>query len=332
MAIPPLEFLVCPDCHSRLAPPDKEGFTAFCPSCGRGFPYKDGFTDMAPRSVGPLTQKTVVQFGASWKIHDHLADFQHQQFLDWVSPLSGRDFTGKVVLEAGSGKGRHTLIMSGLGPAHLLSIELSDAIFLASANTRECPRTCCIRGDLLQLPIADASVDLVVCLGVLHHLEDPQAGLAELWRKLKGGGSFCLWVYGREGNGWVVHIVDPIRRFFTSKIPTRYLRPILWPLTAFLFLLLKLVYGPATAWGKRPASHLPYSAYLGYISGFPFIEIEHIVLDHLCPPIAYYLSKSTLEGWFAALEAAEISFRWHNRNSWNVVATKQAEPGRTALV
>ena len=88
-------------------------------------------------------------------------------------------------------------------------------------------------------------------------------------------------------------------------------------------MVLKTIYAPLTKKGERPFSFLPYSAYLGYISKFPFREIEHIVLDHLCPPIAYYLKRETLEQWLNDLGAKDASFRWHNKNSWNVVATKE---------
>jgi SAM-dependent methyltransferase len=201
-------------------------------------------------------------------------------------------------------------------------VDLSEAVFLAERNARDMPAVTCARANLLELPFPTGVFDLICCVGVLHHLEDPRRGLVELWRVLKPGGTICLWVYAREGNGWVVALVDPLRKGVTSRIPTRLLRPMAWPLSAILFLLLKGIYGPATAGGTRPTRMLPYSAYLGYISNFPFREIDSIVLDHLCPPIAHYLSRGTLEGWFAALSAEEIHLRWHNRNSWSLVARK----------
>jgi SAM-dependent methyltransferase len=278
--------------------------------------------DLVPLSVLKLTDRTVTQFGASWKIHDHLADYQKRQFLDWIAPMEASDFDGKNILEAGCGKGRHSRLLERFGPRRLFSVDLSDAVLLAAHNTRDHEDVFCLRGDLLRIPLADASMDLVMCIGVLHHLEDPQAGLRELWRVLKPGGKLGLWVYGREGNGWIVHLVDPLRKHITSRIPTRWLRPLLWPLTALLYLLLKLGYGPLTAEGRRSLEWLPYSAYLGYISKFPFREIEHIVLDHLCPPIAFYLSKGMLESWLEPLGASPVTFRWHNCNSWTVVARK----------
>jgi SAM-dependent methyltransferase len=253
-----------------------------------------------------------------------MEDFYERQFLDWISPLEARDFEGKTVLEAGCGKGRHTRLMASWSPRAVYGVDLSEAVFLAERNVRDMPEVTCARANLLELPFSTAVFDLVCCVGVLHHLEDPRRGLVELWRVLKPGGTICLWVYAREGNGWVVALVDPLRKRFTSRIPTRLLRPMAWPLSAFLFLLLKWVYGPATARGGRSVRWLPYSAYLGYISQFPFREVDSIVLDHLCPPIAHYLRRETLEGWFAALDTEEITLRWHNQNSWSVVGRKAA--------
>jgi hypothetical protein len=45
-------------------------------------------------------------------------------------------------------------------------------------------------------------------------------------------------------------------------------------------------------------------------------------LDHLCPPITHYLARPTLERWLGLLGPTELRFRWHNRNSWNIVAKK----------
>jgi hypothetical protein len=35
------------------------------------------------------------------------------------------------------------------------------------------------------------------------------------------------------------------------------------------------------------------------------------------------LKKETLQKWLDGLGAKDVRFRWHNKNSWNVVATKR---------
>lgn len=321
MSLKPLNLLVCPRCKTVLSPDKRRDL--LCASCETTYPWNKGVADFSGLPIEPETANTVTQFGASWAIHDDMEDFYERQLMEWIAPLAPSDFAGKTVLEAGCGKGRHSRLVASWNPAALYSVDLSEAVFLAEANTREAENVTCVRANLLDLPFPDLAFDLAFCVGVLHHLKSPERGLEELWRVLKPGGSLCLWVYAREGNGWVIWLVDPLRKGITSRIPTKLLRPLVWPISAFLYFVLKALYGPITGKGERQSRFLPYSSYLGYISKFPFREIDSIVLDHLCPPIAYYLKKDTLERWFNGLSAKKVHFRWHNKNSWNVVATKE---------
>ena len=278
-----------------------------------------------------MTDKTVRQFGASWQIHDHLEDYFEQQFLDWVAPLGRDDFRDRVVLDAGCGKGRHSRVIAKWGASHLLALDLSSAIYLTAKNTRSQPAVHCVQANLLDLPFSDQLFDVVLCVGVLHHLRDPERALQGFWRALKPGGAICLWVYAREGNGWIVYLVDPIRRGVTSRIPTPILRLFTYPLALVLYAVLKLAYRPTRRW-RWAQWLLPYQPYLSYVSEFPYHEIEHIVLDQLCPPIAHYLSREQLERWCAKLGAESVTLRWHNRNSWNVLIRKGATNGNSPPV
>ena len=48
-----------------------------------------------------------------------------------------------------------------------------------------------IVGDVQQLPMPDASVEAVICIAVLEHVEEPQKAVKEMYRVLKPGG-FCF--------------------------------------------------------------------------------------------------------------------------------------------
>lgn len=51
-----------------------------------------------------------------------------------------------------------------------------------------------IIGDIHNLPLADDSVDGVICIAVLEHVEDPIKAVSELRRILKPGGKLFLYV------------------------------------------------------------------------------------------------------------------------------------------
>ena len=51
-----------------------------------------------------------------------------------------------------------------------------------------------IVGDIHNLPQADNSVDAIVCIAVLEHVEEPQKAVKEIYRVLKLGGYFFAYV------------------------------------------------------------------------------------------------------------------------------------------
>ncbi len=65
-----------------------------------------------------------------------------------------------------------------------------------------------IVGDARRMPLADASIDVVLCTQVLEHVPDPIAVIAEIRRVLKPGGTLLLSVpsifpqHGSPGDYW----------------------------------------------------------------------------------------------------------------------------------
>lgn len=78
-----------------------------------------------------------------------------------------------------------------------------------------------VRGDATCLPVADESVDAVLVLDALHHMEQPQAVLGEVARVLRPGGVLvCLEIDPTtvRGRGLVTaeHLFGFDSRFFTA--------------------------------------------------------------------------------------------------------------------
>lgn len=51
-----------------------------------------------------------------------------------------------------------------------------------------------IVGDVHDLPLADNSVDAIICIAVLEHVEEPQRAVREIYRVLKPGGYCYIYV------------------------------------------------------------------------------------------------------------------------------------------
>jgi len=320
-----LQYLACPDCAGEitlLSIDRNDGGQVItgellCSRCRHGYPIRDGIPRFADLREDAMQRNTAVNFGAQWLAFDHVEKHHEKQFLDWIAPITPDFVRGKVVLEGGCGKGRHTRLIGQWGAREIIGVDLSEAVEAAYRNTKDMPNVHIIQADIYRLPLKQ-SFDYAFSVGVLHHLPDPRAGFGALVRHIKPGGAISTWVYGRENNDWIIKFVNPLRIYMTSKLPSRALYYLSYLPSSVLYLLLKLFYLPLRETGLR--KYMFYGEYLGYISGFPFKEIHNIVHDHLTAPIAFYISREEFSQWFEMGETERSQIHWHNRNSWRGVA------------
>jgi len=122
--------------------------------------------------------------------------------------FGGRQGFGKGfrVLVAGGGTGDHTIFLAEQLRGYDASVTYLD-ISLASrdiarerARVRELGNIEWHHGSILDLASMDfAPFDLISCTGVLHHLPEPERGLAALRAVLAPNGAMSLMLYGRMG-------------------------------------------------------------------------------------------------------------------------------------
>ncbi len=318
-----LEFLVCPSCSAdfNLSETQTEANEILTGElscrCTSSVPIRRG----VPRFIDAATtfeQTTSRNFGAQWLEFDHVDQLHEGQFLDWIYPIKPNFVRGKTVLEGGCGKGRHTRLVASWGAHDVIGVDVSESVDVAFRNTRSLENAHIIQADINHLPLKRL-FDYAFSVGVLHHLPDPRRGFLSLAERLRPGGSLSAWVYGRENNGWVVHLINPVRRNLTSKLPFRVLYYLSYFPALLLYAAAMLVYRPLS--GTNLGRRLFYSDYVTYLSRFPMREIHNIVHDHLTAPIAHYISRPEFERWFRDAEAEGVEISWHNRNSWRGVGT-----------
>jgi SAM-dependent methyltransferase len=111
------------------------------------------------------------------------------RLLPWAT--DGVDLAGADVLELGSGPGLTTDWLSPRsGTLTAVEYDEDDARSLAA----RAPHVRVIHADARSVPLPDASVDVVLCFTMLHHLPSPSAQdelFAEAARVLRPGGAFA---------------------------------------------------------------------------------------------------------------------------------------------
>ena len=321
-----LDYLRCPACGGAITLASEirvedaevmEGELA-CSHCALKFPIVRGIPRFATlEKVEADKAATAENFGWQWQHFVQEDRLYADQFLGWIAPVRPEFFQGKVVLEGGCGKGRHTQLAAEWGAREVIGVDLSGAVETAFAATRHLENAHIVQADIFHLPFARV-FDYAFSVGVLHHLPDPRAGFRSLAAKVKSGGHLSAWVYGAENNEWITRFIDPLREKFSSRINRRALLHLSKAPTAIVYLATKLVYGPLNRsnGGAKLAQHLFYNDYLNAISRFGWREQHTIVFDHLVAPTSHYIKREDFEEWWRSIEATELVISWHNQNSW----------------
>jgi SAM-dependent methyltransferase len=125
-----------------------------------------------------------------------------------------RDLPVGRALDIGAAGGGNTLVLAGLGWS-ACALEHSRPGAEVAAG-RGLP---VVRADALQLPFADAGLDLVTALDVLEHLQDDRCAAAEIRRVLRPGGRVVVTV-PVDMRLWSAHdeAVGHVRRYDRPEI------------------------------------------------------------------------------------------------------------------
>lgn len=261
--------------------------------------------------------KTAQAFATSWNNLPTGSTYTYDQFIDWMQPIDEIFVKGKRVLELGCGNASLMMWLATWQPYYIEGIDLGDSVTSAEKNMKMTHYDNCkvIQKDLTKYR-SSKKFDLVYCIGVLHHLKDPYKGFTAVIENTKSGGKFHCWVYAKEGNEFVIRIVDPLRKV-VSRFPwwvTKYF--IATPLAMLFYLYTNFI---KLFSDSEFAKKLPMYNYANWISKRNYLFHRHVAFDQLVTPQTTYIDKQTIEKWLNSnpkIDKQSIYIINRNGNSW----------------
>jgi SAM-dependent methyltransferase len=277
----------CPVCGTTVREA-ADGLT-----CGAGHVMSghDGYIDARPERPSAATESTFRSFGYEWTQFNRIQPEDESYWRWYFADLDLLDLEHRIGLDAGCGKGRYTLFTARHLKA-VVALDGSEAVVAAATNLADCPNATVVRADLRSAPFEPESFGFISCLGVLHHLEDPEAGFDSLVRLLAPGGILLVYVYSRShkvGTRAIgLRMARELRRV-TTRTPPGAIRIMSWPIA--LLLWLTVVHA-----GARWRPHLPLAVYRGQ----PMRALWLDTFDRLSAPIEHRYTWMQLQPWYDA--------------------------------
>ncbi|MCM2284785.1 MAG: class I SAM-dependent methyltransferase [Desulfobacula sp.] len=238
-----------------------------------------------------------------WSHHQSETEFL---FFDWIAPRTLDDFNGKRVFDAGCGGGHHVRIVAPVA-RHVTGIDL-NAASVASRRLAGFPNVQILEGDIARHQ-AEEAFDVVYCIGVIQHTDNPDKTFNNLKKLCKRGGLLIVWCYSLEGNELVWRIVEPLRKMFLRHMGRKTVEIISYLITVGLYFPIYTLY-------LLPLPRLPFYEYFQNFRRLSLYRNMLNVFDKLNAPQTEFISRARIEKWFNEKDFKEISITAYKGVSW----------------
>ncbi len=269
--------------------------------------------------VGHRDEATIASSGDEWERFGDFDPAELERIGEEYFDVLPEDAFGPdvVALDLGCGSGRWSRYLSGR-VGWIDAIDPSDAIFHAARRHRGVEGVRWSQADVDHIPFAPGTFDLIVCLGVLHHVPDTAEALKKAVERLKPGGCFLLYLYyALDGRGALFRLLfrgSGLIRRVVSQLPIRPKQWVCDALAVGVYLPLRQVARVARRvdaegrWWER----LP----LSYYHDKSMTVMRNDALDRFGTPLEQRFTKGQVEEMMRAAGLTEIRFSptppfWH---------------------
>jgi SAM-dependent methyltransferase len=290
-----------------------------CAGCAREYPIVDG-TPVLLRKEAPasssgreadLRRRTAESFAYEWEHFGELRPEWELNFRQYMRPHEPEWLKDRLVLDVGAGSGRHSYEANRLG-ARVIGVDVGDAIHVARRNLPS--EVVTVQADAEELPFEDETFDLVMAIGVLHHLPDPSRALRSLARLVRPNRYVHIYVYWVPPRPWhrsLLRLVTAVRRV-TTRMPHPLLRALSYPVAAAAYGLFVLPtrYSRGVRRLEKVTAALPLKAYADY----PFGVCVNDQFDRFSAPLEWRFTAEEVRAMLE--EAGFVDVSVFENNGW----------------
>jgi 2-polyprenyl-3-methyl-5-hydroxy-6-metoxy-1,4-benzoquinol methylase len=255
--------------------------------------------------------RLIEEFGDEWQRFNFLDGKSNQdldrQFEAYTSILDFDLFKNDkaLVVDMGAGSGRWTERMLPYF-SKIIAIEPSDkAVEILKKRFHGDSRVKIEKATVKRNSVIDNSADLIISLGVLHHLPNTQEALIDCFRKIKPGGYLlCYLYYNLENKSAIYRAIFRLSNFLRtiiSKLPKRIKLLMCYLIALTIYWPMAKISKVATKFGVDN-SNLP----LHHYADFPFVFLKNDALDRFGTRIENRFGKVEIE---YMLEQAQFNIR-----------------------
>ncbi|MGH1354045.1 MAG: class I SAM-dependent methyltransferase [Thalassovita sp.] len=262
-----------------------------------------------------LRSKTVSDFGEQWTYFTENDGYyaSDEFFADLVGPmLTPEDFNGITCAEIGAGTGNIAAMSLRAGASHFTAVEPSNAVGPLRENLAEFGTRASV-AHVLGENIPRDDFDMVMSIGVLHHIPQPDPVVKAAFEAIKPGGRMFIWLYGKEGNAAYLAVALPMRAI-TRRLPIPVLSGLSYLLDGILMPLVFLA---------RRGIKVPLSDYLRDVYGkLAASDRRVVIVDQLKPAWALYYTEDEARDLLERAGFENVSLHHRHGYSWSVLGQK----------